>query len=106
MRTGRIELRHYLFSRIVPDVEDDRCECGQASQTVAHILLSCRWHAQLRDQLWTEENKEGRKKWISTTSLKEILNTPRYATKAAKFLKATGLLGQFRSCDSIDQVEQ
>jgi hypothetical protein len=53
-----------------------------------------------------EENKEGRKKRISTTSLKEILNTPRYATKAVKLLKATGLLGQFRSCDSTDQVEQ
>jgi hypothetical protein len=106
MRTGRIGLHHYLHSRNVPDIEDNRCGCGQGPQTVAHVLLNCRRYTQLRNELWIEDDKEGRKKRISTTSLKEILNTPRYATKAAKLVKATGLLGQFRSCNSTDQAEQ
>jgi hypothetical protein len=100
MRTGRIGLRHYLYSRGVPEIEDDRCECGMASQTVAHVLLNCRRHEQLRSQLWTEVDERGRKRRIRTTNLGEILNTPELAIKAAKLIKATGLLGQFRSCEN------
>jgi ribonuclease HI len=105
MRTGRIGLRHYLFSRNVPDIEDDRCGCRQSPQTVAHILLSCRRYTQLRKTIWVEEDDKGKKRPITKTNLREILNTPAYATKAAKFLMATGLLGQFRS-DTTEQVEQ
>jgi ribonuclease HI len=102
MRTGRIGLRQYLYSRNVPDIEDDRCGCGQSTQTIAHVLLNCRRHTRLREEIWTEEDDNGRKKRIRTTDLREILSTPAYATKAAKLMKATGLLGQFRSCDTTD----
>jgi ribonuclease HI len=104
MRTGKIGLRHYLYSRNVPDIEDDRCRCGQSSQTVAHVLLSCRQYAQLREAVWWEEDKNGRKKRITKTNIREILNTPAYAGKAAKLLKATELLEQFRSQNTADQV--
>jgi hypothetical protein len=39
-------------------------------------------------------------------NLREIFSTPVYAIKAAKLLKATELLGQFRSLDTVDQAEQ
>jgi hypothetical protein len=106
MRTGRIGLRHYLFSRRVPDIEDDRCGCGQASQTIPHVLLACRQFAQLREELWVEEDQDGRTRRIRSMNLKEILNTPKYAIKAAKLLMATGLLGQFRSRNPTAQAEQ
>jgi ribonuclease HI len=106
MRTGRIGLRHYLHSRNVPDIEDGRCGCGQSPQTVAHILLSCRRYTQLREAMWREEDKNGRMKRITRTNLRDILNTLAYANKAAKFLMATGLLGQFRSLDTVEQAEQ
>jgi hypothetical protein len=56
--------------------------------------------------LVTQLDDKGRQRPITKTDLREILSTPAYATKAAKFLKATGLLGQFRGCDTTEQVEQ
>ena len=53
-----------------------------------------------------EEDGKKRKRRITTTDLKEILGTPAYAIKAAKLLKATELLGQFRSHDNGNQAEQ
>jgi ribonuclease HI len=105
MRTGKIGLRSYLHSRHVPDIADDRCECGLGPQTVAHVLFNCQRQAHLRKELWMEGDGK-RKRRITSTSLKVILSTPAYAIKAAKFLKATGLLGQFRSCETTDQAEQ
>jgi hypothetical protein len=56
--------------------------------------------------MWWVKDKDGRKRRIKSTNLRDILNSPAYAIKAAKLLKATGLLGQFRSCDTTDQAEQ
>jgi hypothetical protein len=106
MRTGRIGLREYLHSRNVPDIEDDRCQCRQAPQTISHVLLACRWYVRLRKNLWVEENGKGRTRRIRTTDLKEILNTPKYAIKATKFIMATRLLRQFGSCNIVEQAEQ
>jgi hypothetical protein len=106
MRTGRIGLREYLHKRNVPDIEDNRCQCRQAPQTISHVLLTCRRHARLRKDLWVEEDGEGRTRRIRTTDLKEILNTPKYALKATKFIMATRLLGQFGSCNIAEQAEQ
>jgi len=105
MRTGKIGLRSYLYSRHVPEIADDRCGCGRGPQTVAHVLFNCRRHAHIRKALWTEGDGDGKRR-ITLTNLKVILSTPTYAIKAAKFLKATGLLGQFRSCNTMDQAEQ
>ena len=52
MRTGHIGLRHFLYSRRVPEVEDGICQCQQGEQTVAHILLSCSSFKRARDTMW------------------------------------------------------
>lgn len=41
MRTGKIGLRHYLYQRGVPDIPDENCCCGRATQTVQHVRLAC-----------------------------------------------------------------
>ena len=98
LRTGKVGLRDFLFSRRVPQVESPECLCGQGRQTVAHVLLSCRRHAEERERLWTDEktSTKGRK----VLDLRVLLNSPTYASGAARFVKATGLLGQFRSVES------
>ena len=40
-RTGKIGLRAFLFSRRVPDVFTPLCRCGQAPETVTHVVLWC-----------------------------------------------------------------
>ena len=106
MRTGKIGLRQYLYSRNVPNITDNRCGCRQASQTVAHVLLTCRKYSQLREEIWIVEDSKGRKRRITTTNIRQILSTPILATKAANFLKATELLGQFGSSNTVDQAAQ
>jgi len=101
MRTEKIGLRQFLYQRHVPGVEDGQCECGRGSQTVRHVLLACPRHTVLRRRIWGEV--PGRR--IEGKDLKEILNTPAQATKAAKFMILTRLLGQFGAV-SKDEIMQ
>lgn len=94
MRTGKIGLRKYLHSRKVPDVDSPMCQCGQAPQSVTHVLIHCRKFRQLRRETWKEEEKNHAWKSIP---VKEMLGNPRYAKKAATYMKKTGLLGQFKA---------
>ena len=96
MQTGKIGLRHFLHSRGVPGVEDDTCLCGQGPQKVEHALLSCRRHSTLRPHTWTDEI--GRRTFTDTSF---ILNIPALATKTARFMVQTRLLGLFGAV-SID----
>ncbi|GFF96867.1 hypothetical protein IFM47457_11104 [Aspergillus lentulus] len=103
MRTGKIGPRHYLYQRGVPDIQDGDCRCGRATQTVRHILLACPLFRNLRGQYLTKPGGglEG------GGDVKTILNTPRLAVRAAKFMLRTGLLGQFGAVpqDEIDEAE-
>ncbi len=94
MRTGKIGLRKYLHNRKVPDVDNPTCQCGMAPQSVAHVLIHCREFHQLRRETWKEEEKNHA--WRSIP-IREMLGNPRYAKKAAIFMKKTGLLGQFKA---------
>jgi hypothetical protein len=51
VRTGKVGLRAFLFERKVPDVVTPRCLCGEAPETVAHLVLNCRDLAQPREEL-------------------------------------------------------
>ena len=95
MRTGKIGLRRFLYERRVPGVEDKGCElCGHGEQTVHHILSMCRkFRAEIRST-WKEEEKGYAWRKITT---KSMLTSPKYARKAAIFIKNTGLLGQFKA---------
>jgi hypothetical protein len=72
LRTEKIGLKDFLFRRKVPDVANSRCECGARRQTVAHVLLYCRTHNDLRDQIFGR--LPGRH------NLRTILNKPQLAT--------------------------
>jgi hypothetical protein len=103
MRTGKIGLRHYLYQRGVPDVPNSDCQCGRATQSVRHILLACPTFSGLREEIFGGRSggPEGE------GSVKKILNTPKLAIQAAKFMLRTGLLGQFGAVrrEEIDEAE-
>jgi ribonuclease HI/exonuclease III len=98
MRTEKIGLRDFLWKRRVREVDDPGCDCGEGRQTVDHILLRCRTYNDLRRRVF---GRGGR------IDLRAILNEPKLATKAIRFMEQTHLLGQFRSCDTAqrDEVE-
>ena len=91
MRTAKIGLRQFLFLRKVPDVDDDKCECRRGSQTVRHVLFSCPLSRELRQATW------GRQRTREQQDLRKVLGAPALALKAAKFMRNTGLLGQFEA---------
>lgn len=86
LRTGKIGLKAYLHSRKVPGIDSPSCECGFRLQTIEHILFYCRRHHQLRRTHLGPGHM----------TLGEVLSTPKLTIKAAKFIEATRLLGQFR----------
>jgi ribonuclease HI len=86
LRTEKIGFNDFLFNRRVPGITSPRCECGERRQTVAHVLLRCRTHKDLRNQVFG--NLPGR------NNLRAILSKPQLATKAIEFVEQTQILGQ------------
>jgi hypothetical protein len=70
---------------------------------VQHVLLACPLLKSLREEIFGRRfgGPEGE------GSLKKILNTPKLAIRAAKFMVRMGLLRQFGAVDraEIDQAE-
>jgi hypothetical protein len=90
MRTEKIGLKWFLSQWKVPDVTSADCECGRGNQTVRHVLLACPMFNDLRREVWNEGTTRP-----ARMGLREILNTPKLARKAASFMIQTRLLGQF-----------
>ncbi|KAM3081301.1 hypothetical protein ACMFMG_012242 [Clarireedia jacksonii] len=86
LRTGKIGLNAYLHSRKVPGIDSPNCSCGYRLQSIEHILLYYRKYHQLRRDHFGPGYK----------TLGKVLSTPKLTLKAAKFMEATRLLGQFR----------
>jgi ribonuclease HI/retron-type reverse transcriptase len=86
LRTEKIGLNDFLFNRHVPDITSPGCSCGERRQTVAHVLLRCSKHKDLRNRIFA--NLSGRH------SLRAILSTPQLATKAIEYMEQTQILGQ------------
>jgi YD repeat-containing protein len=98
MRTEKIGLRDHLLRRKVPEFDDPGCDCGEGRQTVSHVLLRCRNYRDLRRRVFGIQGR---------MDLRAILNEPKSATKAIRFMEQTHLLGQFRRCGAVqkDEVE-
>ncbi|PCD20294.1 hypothetical protein AU210_015951 [Fusarium oxysporum f. sp. radicis-cucumerinum] len=91
LRTEKIGLKDFLYNRKVPGISSNRCPCGSDRQTVAHVLLRCRQHRQLRDQ--ELGRLQGR------NNLRKLLSERKAAAKAIKFIELTQILGQFQDRD-------
>src|ERR1700723_971415 len=83
MRTGKIRLGAYLHSIRVND--SDVCQCGEAPQTVAHVLMDCMDFDALRVRTW-----EGREN--IPNNLEGFLADQRQVRRSAIFMVETGLL--------------
>lgn len=101
MCTGKIGLKHCLYQRGVPDVPDGNCRYGKATETVRHILLACPNFQSLCDEMFGRRSgalgREGNRE--------AILNVPKRAIQAAKFMLRRGLLGQFGAEHTEEIVE-
>ena len=65
LRTGRIELKHFLKKARVPGYESDQCTCGTGQETPRHVLLDCLDEEERREILReTQEGKPGPKEAI------------------------------------------
>jgi hypothetical protein len=98
MRTEKIGLKDKLYRRKVPEFDNPGYDCGKGRQTVSHILLRYRNYRDLRRR---EFGIQGQ------MDLRAILNEPKSATKAIRFMEQTRLLGQFRRYSTVqrDEVE-
>ncbi len=99
IRTEKIGLKAFLYSRWVPGVEEEICECG-ARQTARHILHECRLFSKKRREWWAEER---RKVKFGVITHKDMLTKPRYASMAADFMRSTGLIGQYQVLEEDQQ---
>ena len=94
MRTEKIGLKKFLHFRKVPGFDSPECPCRRGMQSAKHVLTECRAHAGERNRTWEEER---RKAAFGRISWEEMLTQPKFAKKAAQFMKSLGLIDQFRS---------
>ena len=99
IRTEKIGLKAFLYSRFVLGVDEESCTCGARRQTARHILHECRLLGRQRREWWANERRKAEGGVISHV---DMLNNPRYITMAADFIKSTGLIGQYQALD-VDQ---
>ena len=94
IRTEKIGLRRFLYSRWVPGVEEEQCDCKNGLQTANHILTTYRLYNSKRRIFWKKEREKLQKAHLSH----KVLLT-NYAVKAAIFMRQTGLIGQYKTLD-------
>ncbi|KAJ5159354.1 zinc knuckle domain protein [Penicillium coprophilum] len=96
LRTGIIGLAEYLSK--IKRKDSPRCQCDLGNQSVRHVLLECPLLEELRTDMMEELFGEG----VSTTLGEQAMLTEvKAAPIVAKFMIASGLLGQFQSVDSV-----
>lgn len=86
IRTERIGLQSYLYTRNVPGVESPECSCGWTRQTAKHVLRYCPRWTELQGRMGTE---------CDTTNYRTMIATAKGLRAAARMLIGTGLLEQF-----------
>ncbi len=85
IRTEHIGLGAYLTKRRVPGARPE-CTCGYRTQTVKHILIFCPARQQARKRLFRE---------AGTSNWKDLANTRRGLTAAARWMIQEAVLEQF-----------
>ena len=92
IRTGKVGLRSFLFSRRVPNVMTPLCRCGRGPETATHLVLDCadlvEERAQLRRAL-APANMRTRRDYAAATEGK-------HAVILVRWLLATGRFPEFR----------
>jgi hypothetical protein len=86
MRTSRINLANYLFSRRVPTMLISSCICYYSRQTLKHVLLFCNDRATNRQSMFREDEK---------TDLRKLLNIEKKLKTLIDWLMKINLLAQF-----------
>jgi len=87
IRTERIGLAAYLYSRKVPGFDSPNCSCGSFQQTAKHVLIHCRKHAARRPQLFRD---------AGTQDYRILTSTAKGLKAATRFLMIEGVLDQFK----------
>ena len=93
MRTEVIGLNAWLASVQVPGIQA-LCPCGEAAQTVRHVVLHC-----------TRHERQRLLEHCGTERLDEILSRPASAAHAARWLIATRVLEQFKVVREMAEEE-
>lgn len=85
LRTEKIGLRDFIFSRNVPGIYDRNCVCREGRQTVQHLLLAYRNFQAIRREVFGH--------LLGRTNLRVILSEHKLAIKAIEFIERTQILG-------------
>ncbi|KAJ5827899.1 hypothetical protein N7447_004662 [Penicillium robsamsonii] len=96
LRTGIIGLAEYLSK--IKRKDSPRRQCDMGNQGVRHVLLEC---PLLQEQRYEMMNELFEEEVSMTLGEEETLREVKAAPVVGKFMIATGLLGQFRSVDSV-----
>jgi hypothetical protein len=86
IRTNRIELIDYFFSRRVSNVVSSTCFCDWIRQNVKHIVLQCLDHSQKRDNMLRKND---------TMNFKRLMIIVKKIKTMINWLMKTNLLKQF-----------
>lgn len=97
IRTGRIGLRQFLFSRNVPGVTSPFCRCEEGYETATHLFLFC---PELRSSRRQLENDLGRPLRTLPDLVRET-NRPEGAATLVRWLLTQHRLSEYRVAEQI-----
>jgi hypothetical protein len=86
IRTNRIKLIDYLFSRKMSNVVSSTCFCDWIKQNVKHIVLQCFDHSQKRNNMLKKND---------TTNFKQFIIIIKKIKTMINWFMKTNLLKQF-----------
>jgi hypothetical protein len=95
VRTGRIGLAKYLYSRHVPGILSAQCRCEGGEETPRHMALFCREESDRRHALRTGT---GTSRQIN---YRNLTRTASGAKLLSEWVMRSGRLGQFALARSL-----
>ena len=84
--------KKFLSFRKVPGFDSPECPCRRGIQSAKHVLTECPTHTRRRNRTWEEGIWKAA---FGRTSWEETLTQPKFAKKAAQFIKSLGLTNKF-----------